>query len=50
VILAKTKEYYNQEIEDLNRRIEKEARRKRLAAYAGTLLAGLLGGILLFGK
>ena len=50
VILAKTKEYYNQEIEDLNRRIEKEARRKRLAAYGGTLLVGLLGGILLFGK
>ena len=50
IILNKTKEAYDQKLTELNKQIEKEARRKRLAAYGGTLLVGLLGGILLFGK
>ena len=50
IILNKTREAYDQKLTELNKQIEKEARRKRIATYGGAVLVGVLGGIILFGK
>jgi hypothetical protein len=50
IILNKTKKAYDQKLMELNKQIEKEARRKRFATYGGAVLVGVLGGIILFGK
>lgn len=50
IILNKTKKAYDQKLTELNKQIEKEARRKRFATYGGAVLVGVLGGIILFGK
>jgi hypothetical protein len=50
IILNKTKEAYDQKLTELNKQIEKEARRKRIATYGGAVLVGVLGGIILFGR
>ena len=50
IILNKTKKAYDQKLTELNKQIEKEARRKRFATYGGSVLVGVLGGIILFGK
>ena len=50
IILNKTRESYDQKLTELNKQIEKEARRKRIATYSGAVLVGVLGGIILFGR
>ena len=50
IILNKTREAYDQKLTELNKQIEKEARRKRIATYGGAVLIGVLGGIILFGR
>ena len=50
IILNKTREAYDQKLTDLNKQIEKEARKKRIATYGGAVLVGILGGIILFGR
>lgn len=50
IILNKTREAYDQKLTDLNKQIEKEARKKRIATYGGAVLVGVLGGIILFGR
>jgi hypothetical protein len=50
IILNKTREAYDQKLTELNKQIEKEARRKRIATYGGAVLVGVLGGIILFGR
>ena len=49
-ILNKTRETYDQKLTELNKQIEKEARKKRIATYGGAVLVGVLGGIILFGR
>ena len=50
IILNKTREAYDQKLTELNKQIEKEAQRKRIATYGGAVLVGVLGGIILFGR
>ena len=50
IILNKTREAYDQKLTELNKQIEKEARRKRIATYGEAVLVGVLGGIILFGR
>ena len=50
VIFLKTKESYDTKLEDLNKQLKKEIVKKKIATYGGSILVGVLGGLLLFGK
>ena len=50
IILVKTKEVYDQKLEELNKQLRKETLKKNIAVYSGSILVGVLGGLLLFGK
>ena len=47
IILEKTREAYDEKLEDLNKQLKKEIKKKRIATYGGAVLVGVLGGLLL---
>jgi hypothetical protein len=50
IIFEKTKNAYDTKLDELNQQLKKEIREKKVATYCGTFLAGILGGLLIFGK
>lgn len=47
IILNKTREAYDTRLEELNKQLRKETRKKKIATYGGAVLVGVLGGLLL---
>lgn len=47
IILDKTESAYNTRLEELNKQLKKETRKKKLATYGGAVLIGVLGGLLI---
>ena len=47
IILDKTESAYNTKLEELNKQLKKETRKKKFATYGGAILVGVLGGLLI---
>ena len=47
IILDKTESAYNTRLEELNKQLKKETRKKKFATYGGAVLVGVLGGLLI---
>jgi hypothetical protein len=47
IILDKTESAYNTKLEELNKQLKKETRKKKFATYGGAVLVGVLGGLLI---